>query len=382
MTYSDPKHLAGLRDRFHRGRIDRRTFLSGLAAGCAAAGLVSVRGARKAYAQVTELRFDTWGGTVSEAFRLHAFPGFTSKTGINVVEGTLSDSHEYFARVKASAPGEYHMFHGSGHFDYNRYVQNGLSVQLDEANIPNLSLVMDKLVQPLRKLSGGTLSGVPYNYGSTGLAYNRRYVSQEEMEAKGAKILSDPAMRGKVAIHDDWITRVWYAALATGQDPNAVQDENAIWENLRQQRDTAVKLWASGAESMNLLASEEVYVCDAWSGRVASLQQEGADIGWYDPPGSYGWQDYMMVIAGAPKEACEMLINFLLEPETANAVAEAQNYAPSLDPTKVSLSDKVKSLPNFDPTGALADLTFDDAAYWAGKEASWAEAYGRIIKGG
>ncbi len=78
---------------------------------------------------------------------------------------------------------------------------------------------------------------------------------------------------------------------------------------------------------------------------------------------------------------CEQLLNFMLEPAVAIAVAEGQNYPPSLDPTKVQLSDKVKALPAFDPTGTLKGLTFADPVYWGSKFDEWEKQWDRIAKG-
>lgn len=377
--------LEDLKTQYLGGKMNRRDFFGALGRAGLMAGLVGgplpFLSRFASAATVPEVHFDTWGGTTSEAFAKYAFPAFTKATGTNVTSGTLSDADEYFARVKASNPAEYQMFHGSGHFDYKRYVDNGLTVTLNESAITRLPTVMPKLIAPLRKLSGGTLSAVPYDYGSTGLAYNTKHISKAEIEDQGAKILANPKYAGKVSVTNDWLTRIWYAALATGQDPNAIQDESAIWANLRDVQKGLLKVWSSGADVVNLLGNEDVVVADAWSGRVAALQQQGKPIGWYDPPKSYGWQDYIMVLKGAPVEVCEKLIDFLLDPVTANAVAEAQNYAPSLDPSKVELSKVVQGLPNFDNTGSLERLTLDDATYWAGNHDAWSEQCSRILKG-
>ena len=134
---------------------------------------------------------------------------------------------------------------------------------------------------------------------------------------------------------------------------------------LRESRDLVKKYWASGAELMDLLTKEEIVVTEAWSGRVAALQQQGAPIGYLDPPGGYAWMEDMLVLKGSPMAECEELLNFMLDPAVAIAVAEGQNYPPSLDPTKVKLTDKIEKLPAFDPTGTMKSLTFADPAYWA-----------------
>ena len=364
-----------LRERYMNGDLDRRSFLGLIGAAGAAYGLITPY---RAFAQdVSEVRFDGWGGVVSEALRENAFDPFTAETGIQVVDGTFGGGDEYLSRVKASPPGEYNIAHLSGVFDYARYHSLGLSTTLNEDNIPNLQYVIPKLIDVFRNVTDGKLSCVPYDYGTTGLAYNRKYISNEEMQEKGAKILIDAAHKDKIAGWSDWRTRMWYAALQTGQHPNKIEDEDAAWDAVRQHRDLALKYWGSGAELMSLLAEEEIHVTEGWSGRIYALQEQGHDIGYMDPPNGFGWQECMFVIKGSPMEACEELLNFMLAPETAIAVAEGQNYPPALDPQKVDLGDKIPTLPAFDPTGKLDGLTFADPAYWNGKEQDWSKQFGR-----
>jgi spermidine/putrescine transport system substrate-binding protein len=206
-------------------------------------------------------------------------------------------------------------------------------------------------------------------------------ISPEEAKEKGAALLLDKKYAGKVGGYDDMTTRVWYAALATGQDPNNLKDMDAIWAKVRETRDLAKKFWSSGAELMDLLSKGEIVVTDAWSGRVAALQDQGHPIGYLDPVGSYAWMEDMLVLKGSPMAECEELINFMLDPATAIAVAEGQSYPPSLDPTKVKLTEKIEKLPAFDKTGTMKALTFADPVYWASNEDAWNKQWHRISKG-
>ncbi|MDX1655642.1 MAG: extracellular solute-binding protein [Candidatus Competibacteraceae bacterium] len=373
-----------LLERYRDGRISRRTFLGLLGVAGAAAGLAGgpLGGwVRQARAQVESVRFDGWGGVVSEAFREKAFDPFTARTGIEVVEGTFASGDEFLTRVKAGRPGEYNMFLASGVFDYARYADLGLTVALNEANIPNLELVLPALIEPYRQITDGRLSCAPYDYGTTGIAYNKNHVSEEEVREQGAKILLSDKHSGKIGGWSDWRTRVWYGALMTDQDPNDIQDMDAVWEVLREHRRGLLKYWNSGAELMSLLAEGEIYLTEAWSGRVAALQEQGHPIGYYNPPQVFSWQECLMVLEGSPLEVMEELLNFMLEPEVAIAVAEAQNYPPSLDPQKVELTEEIRNLPAFDPTGELEKFTFADPAYWNSHEAQWSKQFGRIQKG-
>jgi spermidine/putrescine transport system substrate-binding protein len=380
----DTNRYTVLLQRYRNGELDRRSFLRILGMAGLSAGLVSVPLgllSRQAQAQVTQVRFDGWGGVVSEAFRQYAFNAYTEQTGINVVDGTFGGADEYLARVRTSRPGEFNIAHLSGVFDYARYHNLELSTVLNEDNIPNLDNVITTLQAPFRAITDGALSAVPYNYGTTGIAYNRKYISDDEANELGAALLIDERFSGKIGGWGEWKTRIWYAALQTGQDPNNIEDMEAVWDAIRAHRDLALKYWGSGAELMSLLAEEEIYVTEGWSGRIFALQEEGYDIGYLDPPGGLAWQECLFVLAGSPMAECEELLNFMLEPEVAIAVAEGQNYPPALDPNKVDLGAKVPTLPAFDPTGTLAALNFFEPDYWNGNEQAWSRDFSRVQRG-
>ncbi|MXO88120.1 extracellular solute-binding protein [Altererythrobacter aestuarii] len=330
---------------------------------------------------VRQVRFDGWGGVVSQAFEDYAFAPFERETGVEVVSGTFGGSDEFLARVIANRPGEYNVAHLSGVFDYARFHDQGLTSALDESNIPNLALTIPQLAAPLRAVTGGSLSAIPYDYGTTGIAFNPRRVSAEHVARAGSRILIDPQFRHRIGGWDEWRTRIWYAAAAAGQNPNAITDMDAVWAMIRRHRDLTVKYWSSGAELMNLLAQEELFVTDAWSGRIAALRNAGVEMGFHQPADGVAWQECIFVLRGSPMRECEKLLNFMLEPEVAIMVAEAQYYPPSLDPTKVDLPASIRSLPGFVADGDLSGYRFFDPAYWNGHERDWAPMFSRVQKG-
>jgi spermidine/putrescine transport system substrate-binding protein len=132
---------------------------------------------------------------------------------------------------------------------------------------------------------------------------------------------------------------------------------------------------------MSLLANEEIYATVAWSGRVAALQQEGHPIGYLSPKGTYSWMEYLSRPQRHRSGVAQKLLNFMLEPAAAIAVAEGQNYPPSLDPSKVALTDKIKKMPAFDPTGKLEGYLFAKPAYWNANQVEWTEKWDRIKAG-
>lgn len=379
MKLTTTKRLERLHDRYANGDLSRRTFLTLTAAAAASAGL-SMPWMGRALAAVQEVRFDGWGGTVQDAIDKFAFQPYTTKTKIKVVQGTFGDEDEIITKIKTAKPGDYQVIHSSGVNYYIKYVNAGLTSEINEANIPNMANVLQPMIEPFRKLTP-KLSAVPYDYGTTGIAYNTKVISPEEAKEKGAALLLDKKYAGKVGGYSDMTTRVWYAALATGQDPNNLKDMDSIWAKVRETRDLAKKFWSSGAELMDLLSKGEIVVTDAWSGRVAALQDQGHPIGYLDPAGSYAWMEDMLILKGSPMAECEELINFMLDPATSIAVAEGQSYPPSLDPNKVKLTEKIEKLPAFDKTGTMKSLTFADPTYWATNEDAWTKQWNRISKG-
>jgi spermidine/putrescine transport system substrate-binding protein len=244
-------------EAFESGTISRRRFLRYLGLAGASLGLAGAPFAgavRDAWA-AKSIRFDGWGGSVSEAFREHAFKPFTEATGIDVIDGEFGDMNSFLTRVKASYPpgGEFNIAHLSAVFDYARYAELGFSTVLDESKIPNLKNVMPAMIQPLREITNGTLSAVPYDLGQTGIAYNTKHVSREKAEKLGASLLWDKELKGRLGSWEgDFRTNMWYAALHTGQSPNNMADLEAIWAALREQRELIKKYWAprcSGTKS-------------------------------------------------------------------------------------------------------------------------------------
>ncbi|WP_119304642.1 extracellular solute-binding protein [Dongia deserti] len=385
MRFGDDKKYERLLEACGNGDISRRQLMGFLTVAAAAVGVVGgpFRGlTREALAAVEQVRFDGWGGIVSEAFRNNAFPAFTKKTGIKVVEGEFGDTDEFLTQVKASQPGEYNIFLVSGVYDYARFNKAGFGAWINEANIPNLKLILPATLDAFRNETGGKLSAIPFDYGTTGIAYNRKYISDAEAKEAGAKILWDEKYKGKMAMYDGWQTRAWMASLYTGQDPQGATDVEEMWEACRKQRDLVVKYWGSGQEFIDLMSKEEIILSDGWSGRVAYLQQNGHDIGWVDTANAgFAWLEGLMVLAGSPMPECEQLLDFCSEPKVAIAIAEGQNYPPALDPNKVELTEKVKSLPGFDPTGKFENFIWEKADYWTKNQDAFKKEWERISKG-
>jgi spermidine/putrescine transport system substrate-binding protein len=123
------------------------------------------------------------------------------------------------------------------------------------------------------------------------------------------------------------------APCQTNQDPNNIQDIEAVWGKVRDARDMTKKYWSSGAELMDLLAKEEIVVTEP--GRAASRPAAaGPPIGYLDPQGQLCLDGGHADPQGSPMAECEELINFMLDPATAIAVAEGRTIRPRSIPRR------------------------------------------------
>lgn len=376
-----------LRERMGNGDIDRRSFLGLLGAAGITAGVsggVMTAMSTQARAAGVELNFEGWGGVVSEALRTNAFNPYEAATSNKVIDATFGGEEEVLTKIKANGNTDGHnILHSSGVNWYMRWVEAGYGSELNEANIPNIKNVMSAIIDPFRAITPDSLSAVPYDYGTTGIAYNTKYVTEEKAKELGANLLLDKELKGKIGgWGGDWANRAWYGALQSDQNPNDIQDWDAVWDKAREHRELVLKYWASGAELMDLLAKEEIYVTEAWSGRVAALQAEGHPIAYMDPPNGVAWMESMFVLNGSPMAEAEELLNFMLDPATAIAVAEGQKYPSSLDPNKVKMTPIIEALPAYDPTGKLDKLVFRDPVIWNAAEKEQNKIWNRVAKGG
>ncbi|MGD8723801.1 MAG: twin-arginine translocation signal domain-containing protein, partial [Desulfobacterales bacterium] len=95
--------LDRLYEAYQNGTLSRRQFLKYLGLAGASIGLIGSpfgNAVKEAWA-AKSIRFDGWGGVVSEAFRKHAFKPFTKATGIEVIDGEFGDMNSFLTRVKA-----------------------------------------------------------------------------------------------------------------------------------------------------------------------------------------------------------------------------------------------------------------------------------------
>lgn len=373
-----------LLELFGNGDIDRRMFLGqigrvALGAGFVGSGMVPF--ARLASAAST-IRYDGYGGVSQAAFTKHVLQPFAAATGTVVNQGSYGVPQELIAKIQADGLGAYNFCNISDQATVLRLVRLGYGTELDEAKIPRLKDLIPRTVEAYRKLGGGKLPAVPFGLSGGRISYNTEKIDRAEVESKGFNILTDPKLKGAIVSQDSWPQRIWYAALQTGQDPNAIKDMAAIWDKIRESKRVVLKFWRTSAEQMMLFSSGSATVGDTWFVPSHNLIKRGAPLATYPATATYVDFGSVMVFKGAPLEALYEIADIMLRPEVLIAVALEVGNMPLLDPTKHPFPEAVKQLPGFDPTGTLNDFRSFDPIYWTDNSDAWQKEYLRVMARG
>lgn len=238
-----------------------------------------------------------------------AVTGFEEEYGVRVEIDFYANMDELLAKLQAN-PGVYDLMVTS---DYMLEVMIELDMldELDYSNIPNIDNVIpyfrDTAIDPDGKYS------VIYAFGTTGLAYNTKYVDS----ADSWGVLWDPQYQGRVSIMDDAREGMAPILQYLGYSINTTDEAE-----LMEARDTAIELKENlldfiivGMEEM--LAAEEVWLMQTWSGRALRAQAENPAIEYVIPAeGGSVWMEYLNVPKDAPnKYTAELFINYLLDAE-------------------------------------------------------------------
>lgn len=251
---------------------------------------------------------------------------FTKETGIKVVEDNFEDNEGLMAKVGTGKSG-YDIVSPS---DYAVQIMARRKVlaELDQAQVPNLKQISKDFVDLY--YNPGQKFAVPYTWGTSGLAYNKKKVPNPPK--KWADLFDAEKLKpwkGRISLLDDAREVAATALLALGLDPNtqnkADLDKAAVI--LRKQKPFLAKYDSASAEDS--LASGETWIGQGFSGDIATAQGENPDIGYVIPEeGVTFFVDNLCVLAESKnKAAAHKLLNYLLRPEVALANMNAMKFA-------------------------------------------------------
>jgi len=247
---------------------------------------------------------------------------FTSQYGIKVNYDTYSSNEEMLAKLQAGAAG-YDVVIPS---DYTVaiMVQQDMLEAVDLAQIPNFANADARFVN--QYFDPGNKYSVPYQWGTTALAYDKTNVP---FEPKSWADLWDPQFANHLVMLDDSREVPGMALEVLGFDKNSTnpQELDQAKQKLIELKPN-ILLFNSDDPETSLITGE------AWAGLVyngnASLaHNEDENIVYICPTEGCGiWFDNLAIPKGAPHaDAAMAFMNFVLEPKESVLITKEFPYS-------------------------------------------------------
>lgn len=273
----------------------------------------------------TELNLYGWTDYVPQQM----LDDFTAKYGIKVNYDTYSSNEEMLAKLQAGASG-YDVVIPSDYTVAIMLKQNMLE-PLDMSQIPNFANVDPRFAN--QYYDPGNKYSVPYQWGTTALAYDKTRVPKEP---KSWADLWDPAYKNRLVMLDDGREVPGMALQVLGFDKNSTDP---------QQLDQAKQKLIELKPNILLFNSDDpetaLITGEAWAGLVfngnASLAYaEDPNIVYICPTEGCGlWFDNLAIPAAAPHpDAAMAFMNFMLEPSESVLISKEFPYS---NPNKAAL---------------------------------------------
>ncbi|WP_420333618.1 polyamine ABC transporter substrate-binding protein [Roseibium sp.] len=297
--------------------------------------------------------------------------GFEARTGIKVVYDTF-DSLEFLETKLLTGGSGYDLVLPSA-LVANRLIQAGALQELDKAQFGNYANLDPDILAFLAKHDEGNKYGVPYLWGTTGILYNPKLVSErlENAPVGSLDILFDPEIAAHfadcgIAMIDSPEEVVAIALNYLGLDPftadaAVLEQAEALLTSVRPH----IRHFRTGA-IINGLADGDLCLVLGWSGDAGLAHARAIDAGngieiAYAIPreGTEVFFDFLSIPVDAPNpENAHRFIDYLMEPE---AIAEVTNqyFYPNGNKAAFELvAEEVKNDPSVYPPSEIMEKLF------------------------
>ena len=272
----------------------------------------------------TSINVYNWGEYISDGKlgSLDINKAFEEKYGIKVIYNMFSNNEEMYTKVKSDGV-NYDIVIPSDYM-IQRMISEDLLQKLDFSNIPNYSLIASEYknlpFDPENEYS------VPYLVGLCGLIYNTKYVLEEP---DSWAVMWDEQYSGKILTFNNERDAFSIAQFLLGQDVNSTNpdDWNAAFEKLKEQKPLIQNYVMD--EIFDKMEGGEAYIAPYYAGDFLSMSENNGDLAFVFPREDTNiFVDSMCIPKSSQnKEAAELYINFMLEPEIALENAEYVCYA-------------------------------------------------------
>jgi len=225
-----------------------------------------------------------------------------------------------------------------------RLIQEDMLLELDFDNIPNYQYIDENFknaaFDPENKYS------VPYTWGTVGIIYNTKYV--DEADVTGWELLWNEKYAGKILMFDNSRDAFGIAQFLLGQDINTTDkaELSLAADKLKEQKPVLQQYVMD--QIYSTMENEEAWIATYYAGDCMTMMENNPDLAFYLPEN----QGFNLFIDAAciptcakEKEAAELFIDFLCDPEISAANMDWVCYSTPISEAKQYLSEDVVSDP-------------------------------------
>ena len=225
-----------------------------------------------------------------------------------------------------------------------RMISEDMLLEIDFDNVPNYQYIDENFrntaYDPENKYS------VPYTWGTVGILYNTKHV--EEADVTGWELLWNEKYAGKILMFDNSRDAFGIAQLMLGYDLNTTDREElrACADKLSQQKPLVQQYVMD--QVFSSMENEEAWIAPYYAGDCMVMMENNPDLAFYLPEeqGFNLFIDAMCIPKCCQeKEAAELFINFLCEPEIAAANIDWICYGTPVGAAKDFLDAEVVNNP-------------------------------------
>jgi spermidine/putrescine transport system substrate-binding protein len=288
-----------------------------------------------------KLNLYNWADYVAKS----TIPGFETQTGIQVTQDYFGSNEELLAKLQAGGTG-YDVIVPSDYM-VTIMIKSDLLLPLDKSKIPNFKNIGENFrglpYDPDNEYS------VPYQWGTTGILYNRKEVGELE---ESWEPMWNPEFRGKIGMLNDERETPGAALYKLGYSVNATGDEQlAEAEAELKKQKPLLRGYFDSTQNRPLVQNGDLLLGHVFSGDAFLVLSESADFDYIIPkPGATRWTDNMAIPKGAEHpDNAHKFINYILDAKVGAALS---NYTYYNTPNKAALpmvDEALKKLPGYNP---------------------------------
>ncbi len=267
---------------------------------------------------------------------------FEKLTGIKVNYTNYATNEELYAKLKGGGT-TYDVIIPSDYM-ISKMIKEKLIQPIDMENIPNYKYIMDNY----RNLAYDPENAysVPYTWGTVGIIYNAEEIDipREEIDWD---ILWNEEYKDQILMFDNPRDAFAIAEIMLGYSLNTEDpaELKAAAEKLREQKDV-VQAYVMD-EVFDKMAAGEALLAPYYAGDALTILEDNEDLDFAVPKsGTNLFVDAMCIPSSAKqKEAAEMYINFMCEPDIAFANIDYICYSTPHSAAFDMLDEEVKNDP-------------------------------------